>query len=142
MNTLDWLPKKHIGGDGGTFFIRYTLAKTPWFAVYLHRFFRGDIDRCLHDHPWPFISVVLKGGYWEVMSDGYHWRRPGSILWRPAKTAHRIECGPGTWSLVVVGRRVRDWGFYTPSGWQKWRPHWSPICETEHTTPSAAHSDE
>jgi hypothetical protein len=26
---------------------------------------RSDYDREGHDHPWPFVSFVLKGGYWE-----------------------------------------------------------------------------
>src|SRR3954465_13658675 len=33
-------------------------------AVYLHRFHRSDADE-LHNHPWPFISIILAGGYWE-----------------------------------------------------------------------------
>lgn len=126
------LKSKDIGGDGGIFFRRYTLLKTKRCAIYLHEFFRGDLDRCLHDHPWSFVSVVLKGGYWEVMQDGWHWRPPGSILFRPAETRHRIvlsSAAPKTWSLVVVGRVQRAWGFYTLNGWQKWRPNWSPICE-------------
>ena len=39
------------------------LAMVP--RVYLHRFYTGDNVRDLHDHPWPFTSLILKGGYWE-----------------------------------------------------------------------------
>jgi hypothetical protein len=133
---VNWFPfrpsSKDVGGRSGIFLRRYTLLKSRWFAVYLHRFFRGDADQCLHDHPWWFISIVLCGGYWEAMPDGRHWRRPGSILWRPARTAHRIDLEPGkrtTWSLVITGRKSRDWGFYEPGGWVKWQPDYSPICE-------------
>lgn len=132
---IEKLPKKDIGdGKGNVFFWRHTVLKTPWFAVYLHRFERSDADRCLHDHPWPFISLILRGGYFEDMVDGRHWRRPGTVLVRRAEAAHRIELDPGRpkpWSLVVVGRKARAWGFYTLHGWQSWRPGFSPICETE-----------
>lgn len=33
--------------------------------LYLHKFYRGDEDEHLHDHPWPFTSLILTRGYWE-----------------------------------------------------------------------------
>lgn len=160
-NTIGRLPCKDVGdGRGSVFFNRYSVLKTRWFSVYLHQFFRSDGERCLHDHPWAFTSIILRGGYWEEMFPPWmttqtrysekirddllpeasragmidrHWRRPGSILWRTAKTSHRIVMEPGTrpWSLVIVGRKVRDWGFWTPAGWWKWRPGGTPICEAD-----------
>jgi hypothetical protein len=121
-------------GAGDVFFYRYVLLKTRWFAVYLHEFLRSDGDRCLHDHPWSFVSIILSGGYWEEMPDGRHWRPVGSILLRRAKTAHRIELWPGTrpWSLVIVGPKVRPWGFHTVAGWKPWQKgEPNPICETD-----------
>lgn len=32
---------------------------------YLHKFYRGDEDPHLHDHPWPFTSLILTRGYFE-----------------------------------------------------------------------------
>jgi hypothetical protein len=147
--ALARLDRKDIGdGRGNTFFVRYTVAKTRWFSVYLHQFFRSDAERCLHDHPWPFVSIILRGGYWEEMfrpnspvefATNRHWRRPGSVLRRTAETSHRIVLEPGTkpWSLVIVGRKVRDWGFWTPTGWWKWRPGGTPICEDGEEAPLA-----
>jgi hypothetical protein len=150
-----WLTKLPMQAVGDTFqsvpiFVRYTLtkfeAKSGWrgflsrlikrrkiHALYLHEFFRSDKDRCPHDHPWAFVTVILKGGYWEHTSTGKHWRRAGSVLYRPAEFAHSIELEPGTkpWSLVLVWEKSRDWGFYTPKGWEKWTPGYSPICELE-----------
>lgn len=137
MSLASWflskLEKKDIGnGAGQVFFWRYHLLKTRWLGIYLHEFVRSDHDRCLHDHPWGFVAVIIRGGYMEQMADGYYWRRPGSILWRPAKTAHRIEIPYGSrpWSLVFVGRKVRDCGFYTKDGWRK-NDGVSPLCETD-----------
>jgi hypothetical protein len=33
--------------------------------LYLHKFYRGDEDMHMHDHPWPFTSLILTRGYWE-----------------------------------------------------------------------------
>lgn len=130
------LPRFDIGdGQGDVFFSRYDLVKNRWFAIYLHEFFRSDNARCLHDHPWNFLSLILWGGYWEEMTTGLHWRRPGSILFRRAETAHRIVLDGSrkrVWSLVVVGRKHRPWGFYSVRGWLPWvagEPN--PVCETE-----------
>lgn len=149
---LTTLPMQDVGDTFETvpIFMRYTLTKfdakagvrgflsrlakrRKIHALYLHEFFRSDKSRCPHDHPWSFITVVLRGGYWEHTSTGRHWRRPGSILYRPATFAHSIEVDPTTvkpWSLVLVWEKSRDWGFYTPDGWRKWVSGYSPICET------------
>lgn len=39
---------------------------TRCVAIRAHTILRSDHDRALHDHPWWSISIVLKGGYWEV----------------------------------------------------------------------------
>lgn len=35
------------------------------FGVYVHRMDGPDPGLDLHDHPWPFLSLVLRGGYVE-----------------------------------------------------------------------------
>ena len=34
------------------------------FNVFLHRFLKSDPDD-VHDHPWPYATLILKGGYYE-----------------------------------------------------------------------------
>ncbi len=34
------------------------------FNVFLHKFLKGDPDD-VHDHPWPYATLILKGGYYE-----------------------------------------------------------------------------
>ena len=34
------------------------------FNVFLHKFLKSDPDD-VHDHPWPYATLILKGGYWE-----------------------------------------------------------------------------
>jgi hypothetical protein len=111
-----------------TYLTRWTLVETPWFAVHLHRIRRPDADRDLHDHPWSFVSVVLRGwyretrlsaegrrqcdyGYWQARA--YTMRRRWSVAYRRAETMHAIhEISPTPlWTLVLCGPRRRRWGF-------------------------------
>lgn len=131
--TFPWMDIK--GTDGTVYLRRYFLTPKNWpFRLYLHEFFRGDNDRCLHDHPAPFVTWVLNGGYREVLSDKGDYRDwpPGTMLYRKAAFAHRIEVPRGrkAWSLVLFGPRERDWGFHTRKGWRKFIPgSWGNVCE-------------
>lgn len=102
-------------------------------AVFLHRFHRPDPDH-LHDHPWPFVSVILAGGYWEhtpaVASDPFgptkrRWYGPGRVLTRPALWAHRVELAHGreAWTLIFRGAEERSWGFFCPAGYMGWKEY-------------------
>jgi hypothetical protein len=47
------------------YLIRRTIfAITKWFSIKLHKIILSD-DVCTHDHPWPFFTIILKGGYFE-----------------------------------------------------------------------------
>ena len=37
------------------------------FNVFLHKFLKGDPDD-VHDHPWPYATLILNGGYYESVS--------------------------------------------------------------------------
>lgn len=121
---------------GEVYLRRWYLVATPWFSVLLHQIRTPDKDRDLHDHPWSFVSLVLWGGYDELIRPGADW--PGSewsqygvrrgrlsIAYRGATCAHRIVSlhRSPTWTLVLTGRRRREWGFYTRSGWVDWRTY-------------------
>ncbi len=131
--------KTVIGNPAAPLMTRYVIFRCEAFGVYLHQFHRSDYDRALHDHPWPFVAIVLKGGYDEEHDqtiDGkpiIEHRRPGQILLRPAEWRHRVllPAGRTSWSLCLVGRRSRRWGFFLKSGWCWWRLHnpWLGICE-------------
>lgn len=105
--------------------------------VYLHNVMRSDDDRALHDHPWWNISIVLWGGYYEHMPlnrQGYaegwdrrtvrKWRGIGSIVYRKATYAHRLElpahAQKPTWTIFITGKKSREWGFLCLDGWKHW----------------------
>lgn len=107
------------------------------YAVRVHQFLASDHGRDLHNHPWGYTSVVLRGGYWEetfldeatmclpgtdlcLHGDEVRQRRwygPGSVLVRPADSFHRIELWrrpdgseESCWTLFMTGpqRERRD----------------------------------
>lgn len=93
---------------------------TPLGSLRLHHFLRSDVDRHPHDHPWWFITLVLKGEYTdlaEIMRDGRHavfmqdCLKRGSIRFRPALHRHWVHTD-GCWTLIVTGRNRRSWGFW------------------------------
>lgn len=92
------------------------------FNVFLHKFLKGDPDD-VHDHPWPYATLILKGGYYEWIPEfnsvGHkigeirHWRGPGHFRTCSASSYHRIELDPGVtaWTLFMPGPHKREWGF-------------------------------
>jgi hypothetical protein len=115
--------KTVIGGNGSPYMIRWSLWLPFGCRLMLHHILRSDSDRVLHDHPWAFMSVVLWGGYTEQTRDRRKWRGVGSVGAYPAEHQHRVILDNGTpaWSLVLRGRRVREWGFIDAEGrWTKW----------------------
>lgn len=105
------LPYREIGWkDINETFYRFTLLKTPWFTVYLHRLICETIPPHCHDHPWNFRAFILYGGYWEQSEGSTVWRSPFSYLYRPAVFAHKVWTkASGAWSVIVVGKKYRDW---------------------------------
>jgi hypothetical protein len=83
------------------------------FSIRVHHFYRSDDARYHHDHPWWFITLVLKGGYTDVSDEGEDHLGPGSVRYRPAKHSHTVLTdGGGVWTLVVTGPNVHRWGFW------------------------------
>lgn len=107
----------------------YVIPRNPWLNIYLHKFLHDDEDRAIHDHPWWFISIMLKGGYYEVTHSNFVGRSFPSIVFRRATYAHRVvlprvldsDIVRPCWTLVITGRVVRDWGFHCPQGWRHWK---------------------
>jgi len=89
------------------------------FNIFLHRFLNSDPDD-LHDHPWNFRSIILLGGYWEYTEKGKIWRGPLSYKYSDASLMHRIELDENInycWTLFIPGKKIRNWGFNTKTGW-------------------------
>lgn len=127
--------REEMDGDGrcATYLVRWTLLKLPGRrGVYLHHFVGDDWSLDLHDHPKRFISIGLWGKYLEhvpvvalpyatcTMSRRY---RAPWIRTFPAEHIHRITliAGKPCWTLVIVLKTVRPWGFWHEGRWIPWR---------------------
>lgn len=117
-----------IGGVANPYMLRWFLIpRNHYLNVYMHRFMRSDDDRALHDHPWWFVSILIRGGYIEHREDDYRVRTAPSIAFRRAETAHRVELFHAydgslkpAQTIIVTGPKRRHWGFWCPRGFVPW----------------------
>jgi len=114
----------------------------------LHHILSSDNDRHLHDHPWPYVTIILRGGYWETRPTAEKnwakdtvkwngefgpagswverkWRGPGSILIRKPNSYHQLTLPEGKTALTMfwMGPHTQHWGFMTPTGKIYWREY-------------------
>jgi hypothetical protein len=104
----------------------------PWWlrwlpkAARIHHIAREDLDRDLHDHPFDFRSIVLRG--WYVEQDIYGVKRlvnAGDTYVSRAERFHRIDSvSPGgVWTLFILGTRRNGWGFLVGGRKVAWREY-------------------
>ena len=104
MNKLDryrLIPDRLTGAD---YMHRYYLflrdrANFP-YNVTLHHIVKSD-EPILHDHPWPYMTIILRDGYWETTKNGKFWRRPGYVGFRSANNYHRVDLKEGTKPMTI-----------------------------------------
>lgn len=135
LNVLDRMGRKRIVMDRQSnepYLERYYvfLKDRTWFPfnVFVHKFLKGDPDD-VHDHPWPYVTLILRGGYYEwtaefdqnnfKVGETKHWRGPGHFRICSANSFHRIELKPGVtaWTLFMPGPQRREWGFLVNNKW-------------------------
>jgi hypothetical protein len=135
LNTLDRVGRKRVVMDrqeNEPYLERYYLflkdRKQFPFNVFLHKFLKSDPDD-VHDHPWSYATLILKGGYYEWIpqfnqagqkcGEIGHWRGPGHFRRSSAASYHRIELDPNitAWTLFMPGPQKREWGFLVNNKW-------------------------
>jgi hypothetical protein len=154
--VIEWVvktfgrPHLHIGDYMQRWFLLGSDADQTRIRIRIHRIMRSDAGRDLHDHPWWYLTIILRGGYWEhthitdaeycratargtlvvtgVTDDGFNikkWYGRGSILFRRATARHRIEIPEGgeAWTLFTTGPKQREWGFWPKQGFIHWKDY-------------------
>ena len=121
-SMLKLFPKvKEIRSKAGELhFIRWQVARIPFTNInlYLHLINKADEDKHQHDHPWNFISFILKGGYYEKVGSKVRARKPFSLSYKKATDTHRVlDLFGKTYSLVLTFGKRRVWGYQTEEGW-------------------------
>jgi hypothetical protein len=144
---MRWTTIPDAANPARVYLRRLRLIETPWFGVKLHKIVLSDDPRTrgLHDHPWSFVSFQITGGYRELVPgrnfekpwyDGkpfpapdpargvsgsfYRWKlhRRVNVVRADDLHAVRLDDERPCWTLVVNGRRRRQWGFRFPGmGW-------------------------
>lgn len=135
-------PYFHIAGEDGVYMRRWWLMPRwtlqaderghlmpkAWMpvSIRIHHICRPDHDRDLHDHPFNYRTIILRGGYTEEDVFGrYHVREPGDTAAATAQTFHRIAevSTGGVWTLFIMGKRVNPWGFLVGGRKVHWRTY-------------------
>jgi hypothetical protein len=135
LNFLDRVGRKRIVLDRQSnepYLERYYLflkdRKQFPFNVFLHKFLKSDPDD-VHNHPWPYATLILKGGYYEwipqfnsigeKITEIGKWRGPGHFRVCSASSYHRIELDPAVecWTLFMPGPQKQEWGFLVANKW-------------------------
>lgn len=110
----------------------YIAPRNKHGNCYLHIQTRSDDDRALHDHPWQNMSVILAGGYDEVIGDAFGnelatvRRQEGDVVQRDTTWTHRLIMPEWntlgyTMTLFTTGPKVRDWGFWVDRKFIPWQ---------------------
>ena len=109
LKFLEIMGRKKIVLDRGKSHPKFNEAK-PWmeryyllfrirpkwfpFNILIHKMIGDDHGDGVHNHICPYITIILKGGYWETNSKGKFWRKPGYIGFRSADNLHRVDLKP------------------------------------------------
>ena len=81
----------------------YFRKRPVWFPfnILIHKMLDDDHGDGVHNHMCPYITIILKGGYWETNSNGKFWRKPGYIGFRSADKLHRVDLEPNTETITL-----------------------------------------
>jgi len=116
LNILEKVGRKKIVLDRGPSHINFNNAK-PWmnrfylifrnrpkwfpFNILIHEMLDNDHGEGVHNHLCPYITIIIKDGYWETTKKGKFWRKPGYIGFRSANEFHRVDLEPNTKPITV-----------------------------------------
>ena len=108
---LRW--KEPLGRSECPYAFRWILNFGP-FAFRLHKWIRSDDKRYFHDHPFSFVTIIIKGSYVDLSeSEGSFGpiREKltfGSIRFRRAEHRHYVEVPKsGALSFLITGPIVK-----------------------------------
>lgn len=112
---------------GELHFRRWRILATPWFSIFVHGIYKHDEDQHMHDHPWNFYSLILKGAYSEKFKSKDGSKQEDSVrvaltgAYRKAEDYHKITHlhSKAVYTLVFAGKRRREWGYDVNGKWME-----------------------
>jgi hypothetical protein len=85
----------------------------PFGSVRVHHWSGPDDPRAFHDHPWWFVTFVVKGAYADVSPRGRDLVKAPAVRFRKAEHRHTVQPFPGgAWTVLITGKPARAWGFW------------------------------
>jgi hypothetical protein len=116
LKLLEKLGRKKVVLDRGPSHPNFKEAK-PWinryyvlmkrrpkwfpFNILIHEMLADDHGEGVHTHLCPYVTIILRDGYWETIKTGKYWRRPGYVGFRSANDLHRVDLKKGTKPLTL-----------------------------------------
>ena len=116
LQLLEKLGRKKVVLDRGPSHPNFKEAK-PWmnryyvlmrrrpkwfpFNILIHEMLADDHGEGVHTHLCPYVTIILRGGYWETIKTGKYWRRPDYVGFRSANDLHRVDLKEGTKPLTL-----------------------------------------
>ena len=116
LSLLEKFGKKKIVFDRGISHPNFKNAK-PWmnryylifrnrpkwfpFNILIHEMLDNDHGEGVHNHLCPYMTIIIKDGYWETTNKGKFWRKPGYIGFRSANDFHRVDLEMNTKPITI-----------------------------------------
>jgi hypothetical protein len=77
--------------------------RPKWFPfnILIHEMLDDDHGAGVHNHLCPYMTIIIKDGYWETTKKGKFWRKTGYIGFRSANDFHRIDLEPNTKPITI-----------------------------------------
>ena len=116
LKLLEKLGRKKLILDRGPSHPKYHEAK-PWinryyvlfrrrpkwfpFNILIHEMLDDDHGIGVHNHLCPYLTIILRVGYWETLITGKYWRPPGYFGFRSANSYHRVDLKSETRPLTL-----------------------------------------
>ena len=122
--------KEALGNPHCPYLFRWTLLFFG-YSIRIHHWIKSDDNRFFHDHSCDFVSIIVKGKYFNVVprtpdgSDVKDCVKIKARAWHPwfakAEQRHYLEIPKeGAWTILFSGRPKRKWGFWIKK--HLWRP--------------------
>jgi len=112
--------RERLGLPECPYVIRWRLEIAGLGSVRVHHWLASDDPRAFHDHPWWFVTLVLRGGYTDRSPAGDEHLHAGAVRYRPALHQHTVVSDEsGAWTLLVTGPKIRAWGFWPDGKFRK-----------------------
>lgn len=101
------------------FLYRFTILKIGKLHIRLHKIVDKDNTTLFHNHPFKYVSIILKGGYTETIINNKQEQvlshSIGSIIIRDNNTFHRIDS--------IKGKTLTLFFAYGNYGWEAFNTH-------------------